>query len=1588
MMIGRRFSQKKEWVWGGRRLFSFVVAAGGQDTPSASSSGVSPFLGSRSSSSVLYPPTSSPPFHGDHVEEFQPLCEVQSDKATIEITSRYKGKVSEILYVPGDIVKVGETLLRMSVDSAFPLDSSPNTNLPGSDSKICDINTQASAHQKARMGGVLSTPAIRNLAKECGININDVCGTGKDGRVLKEDVFSYAAQKGIKMADHLIDEFLGRRETKSSTSTSDGQYAQPFGFSIGYQMLSRILKEARKLSFLDDEIYGFNSAVRGFQRAMVKSMMMAAKVPHFHYIEEINCEAMVDLKSSFQSQNCDPDIKHTFLPILTKTLSMALSKYPMMNSCYIEETQEVILRGSHNIGIAMATPHGLVVPNIKNVQTLSLLEVTRELSRLQHLALENKLTPEDISGGTITLSNIGAIGGKFGSPLLNLPEVAIIAMGRIQRVPRYLDDENVYPASIMTVNIGADHRVLDGSTVARFCNEWKQLIENPEIVGFDMMTLVHVAWLLVGGENLEKPSFAFSWPDDKNAFKAGDIAFINIKVLGNFHGHALNLVLSVNDKVGNSSLVSGVASYFEGDPHGWRISFIPIMVGVFNVLITDDHFGVFDSSLHYQVLPGALHSSVCEASWLSLANEFVAGEEATVLILPKDAFGNNISLASDEPHSCNFSVSSTYVNGSDATVINSTFMGWNEFGYVSIKFTVASAGSLLLRVGGGNQILKGSPLHFKVNPGSMDVSSCLAEWKYGTNLLQIFSKLEIFIHQRDFYGNLVPALYAFDAQVINKGTNLSVPVADLSFKEVTPGIQLFSFKVSEPGSFVLTIFDIERKKSILNMPYEYTVFLGYCDGSNSIVNGSGLDISIAGETAKFSVYLYDKYQYPSLIEKEMLWIHIVREVDSYRVLPTVYLKEISNDNELAPHPNNTSAGVPKVEDSAFNVLYTPVKSGTYKINVFCGNVQLNSGHSFKKEVRPGAINMSLSRVVKFSDKIPQMVKSEIVVQLMDSYSNPVLFQNSKLALEIGSNKSSGYVTWEFTDNNNGTYTVYYLMKDVGTYEICAAFDGNHFSPCPIQVNVYKREYFPIANDDLVSVWEDESVAFDVLQNDHFADGNSSTIEFSQPAHGSVLQYGSLLRYTPYKNFFGNDSFLYTISDVNGNQVSAAVNLSVLTIPPQLVAFPSQLQATEDLISPRFGGFSGFEIVYSAVMENITVSLGAKSGSIFLSPMLMMFGQRTLRGLSVIEGDGEPKTLTLMGHVDIINYALQSIQYLGNANFSGEDKLLISTMNKNGKSNFTIPVLVEPINDPPFIDVPEFIILDENNGRPSPIFDQEKHSFKFSADDPDFVNFPGNDSQFVVAFSMEVNSGVLVTNLPAELINTTELKLKNSGRWQPVQTFVTISKRFAVRAKGVRFRATLAQCNNIMKKLLYEGEEHGASLTLIINDMGNYGCYPDCTQGMSVPLSSESTINLIRRMPMTSFVAHALGSAIVIEFLVTFSLGVLLVFYMCKCAFVLLKEKRSPDARTSEPSKLPNSLKQASGINLTEDVTYLSGCCPSPLSFGEQSSNFRQRSRKQSKQGESSSEAYHSSQLVIDQTQQASLPNFTPLSIEKEKKEAI
>ncbi|KAL0348648.1 UNVERIFIED_CONTAM: protein GAMETE EXPRESSED 2 [Sesamum angustifolium] len=1031
-------------------------------------------------------------------------------------------------------------------------------------------------------------------------------------------------------------------------------------------------------------------------------------------------------------------------------------------------------------------------------------------------------------------------------------------------------------------------------------------------------------------DNVPLPAFAFSWLNDNDTFVAGATATINVRVLGNYESGKYEFPfkpnITVNDKMGNSSFVTGVTLHVDGGTENWSISFIPIMVGLFNVLITDQHFHVLDSSLHFRVNPGRMYPPAG-----ILSDEFIAGTEAEVLILPKDAFGNNVSSASEGPIPYNFTLFASTLNGLSANIRNITQKGWNHQGSLCIGFVAATAGRLLLHVQVENQTLDGPPLPFKVNPGKLDVHSCKAQWNIETKYFQLFTMMEGFIHQHDQYGNLVSGLYAFDIEVIEKGTNLSMPVADLLFKGISPGIQSFSFSLYEPGNFMLMISDKEKNTLISNMPHEFTIYIGaphcpssspatatayvypshlkafaestgYCDGTNSIVNGSGLNNSVAGDIATFSVFLKDAYLYPSPVDLEKLQVQIFRESDSKIIHPSIRIRETINGSfssgrlnyglidpvQIASAP--VFAGKQNHKSSDFDVIYKPEKSGAYEIRVSCGNIPLNGGHPFKKEVSPGAVNVSLSGVVKFAQKIPKLIKNEIVVQLVDSYYNPVLLQQSKLKLEIASLNKSASSTWMFSDDNDGTIAVATWRKMLAPMRyVLHIMESDSY-----------REYFPKAYNDTVSVWEDESIPFNVLENDYFAGGNASILEYSKPGHGSLLQHGNLLRYTPYKGFYGNDSFLYTIADINENRASGSVDLLIFCRPPQFVSLPSNLQATEDLVSPTFGGFSGFEIVYSALAENITVTLSSLSGTVLLSPTQMQFWQPRRSELFVHKEAGTASDLTLVGSLDAVNFALQSIQYFG-------DKI-------------------------------DFI------------------------GDPDLLNFPGNRSSFLIMFSIEVSAGLLSTSLPAALIGSTELKLKTSYHWQPLQTFVTISKHFLVKAKvervlsylvphelsfhqniltmGFRFCVINTYCY-IIKLLLckkFQEGEHGAVLTVMVNDLANHGCYPNCAEMMSMCLFAESTVNLIRHRSMSSLAAHALGSAIVIESLAVFSLGLLLLFFICKCAAVLVHEKKRRKAQDFQLSKCKGSPTQNLAGDRSGNEKLHTGCCPLSFLFGGQHSN--------------------------------------------------
>ncbi|KAI5648713.1 hypothetical protein M9H77_34718 [Catharanthus roseus] len=240
--------------------------------------------------------------------------------------------------------------------------------------------------------------------------------------------------------------------------------------------------------------------------------------------------------------------------------------------------------------------------------------------------------------------------------------------------------------------------------------------------------------------------FCFQLVGD-GTFAAGDIAIIKVKVLRNFERanfkNPFNLNITVNNKMGN------------------RKSYI----------------------------------AAGTVSWLAGVDEFIAGTKAIILILPKDAFGNNISSA----------ISASHSNGSVANILIITSKGWNQLGYLSIEFIVPTSGSLLLDVQEQNQTLIRSPLPIELKPGALDVSNCLLRFNHETKSFQLFSVMEAFIHQHDLFGNLVPGLYAFDFEVVEKGTNLSMPVSDLLFKEIGPGV-LVIFVPEKSGMYHVSVF--------------------------------------------------------------------------------------------------------------------------------------------------------------------------------------------------------------------------------------------------------------------------------------------------------------------------------------------------------------------------------------------------------------------------------------------------------------------------------------------------------------------------------------------------------------------------------------------------------------------------------------------------------------------------------------------------------------------------------------------------------------------------------------------------------------
>lgn len=374
---------------------------------------------------------------GDEIKEDQAVCDVMTDKALVQIPAKHTGTVTKLYHQKGEIAKVHAPLFQMQVASAQVIDIQK---------KVVDAQQNAPAKQVPEMlpavanaGKAVASPAVRRLAREHNLDISQVSGSGKNGRVYKEDIQRFLNGENSNQ--------VSTPALSQSVETSSNTRVEP---------------------------------IRGMQAAMAKQMTdSVSTIPHFTLSDEIDLTDLINLRKDLKEQYAKQGVKLTMMPFFIKALSLALKEFPVINSQVNADCTELTYFDDHNIGMAVDSKLGLLVPNIKSCQTKNMVEIANEVSRLTDQAREGRVSPQDLKGGTISISNIGAIGGTTATPIINKPEVAIVALGKLQHLPRFNANGEVESRAIMQISWSGDHRIIDGATMARFNNLWKHYLETP-----------------------------------------------------------------------------------------------------------------------------------------------------------------------------------------------------------------------------------------------------------------------------------------------------------------------------------------------------------------------------------------------------------------------------------------------------------------------------------------------------------------------------------------------------------------------------------------------------------------------------------------------------------------------------------------------------------------------------------------------------------------------------------------------------------------------------------------------------------------------------------------------------------------------------------------------------------------------------------------------------------------------------------------------------------------------------------------------------------------------------------------------------
>lgn len=388
---------------------------------------------------------------GDEIKEGQPLVEVETDKALAEIPSPKTGVILKILAKEKEIVKVGQVIVVIgekgealaapppkpkSVGVVGELEEAPE-EVPAVAAKAEPVKTVLVSEH------ALATPAVRVLAKELGVDINKVQGTGPEGRVLEKDVRQLAESKEKPVEE---------------------------------------VKKPVKVKKYD--LYGYVERIplRGVRRSIAKAMVKSKyTAPHVTAMDEADVTELWKIREKEKKAAEKKGIKLTILPFIIKSVLAGLSEHPYLNASLDDENEEIILKKYFNIGVATDTPEGLMVPVVKNAKEKSIFQIAEELTKLAEKARDRTIDLADLKGGTFTISNYGALGGIYATPIINYPEVAILGVGKIKDTP-VVRNGKVVVRKILSLALSFDHRVVDGGEGARFLNTVIAHLEDPDLI--------------------------------------------------------------------------------------------------------------------------------------------------------------------------------------------------------------------------------------------------------------------------------------------------------------------------------------------------------------------------------------------------------------------------------------------------------------------------------------------------------------------------------------------------------------------------------------------------------------------------------------------------------------------------------------------------------------------------------------------------------------------------------------------------------------------------------------------------------------------------------------------------------------------------------------------------------------------------------------------------------------------------------------------------------------------------------------------------------------------------------------------------